>query len=496
MNERMAWSKILTRTTFPYLELSDSVAPGGVGQRTSPIHHPQQEAIVGHKPMNNKSEPTSMNTRTGLLASCALVFLMSACGTVPPKEDGPPAKNAAAGKSSSRKTAKSKSTASASAPAPAAPAPAPVTESKPVEKKSDAAEPDLPTRFAGHVTCPIPPEVPPGEELIIRCALKPGLGAHSVIVRYRVSGKEDYSTIDAIRSPKGWYVAKIKGNEVRGSSLQLYVEAYSPGNRVAGTSGTDDNPNVILIQGGVSGPSTDEDPLKKIQREQEAEHMQTIEGRRRPSPSLWLGFGIGTGEGWFPSRTAENEPAQAKGWASGGLFHLLPEIGYNLNPNLAFSLQGRWQFVKTETSGGGSADKPNSRALAVLGCVYLMTDSRTSDWQLFGTAAIGAGSAFRLYVAPHPSSGNDNFPNSGTVNGGPLVAGAGGGIIFHLTNFVALTGHVRSLAGFPKTAVIIEGGIGAQLALWPLSAYQSSKPSQTPQDLEPEPDYAPSEPVD
>lgn len=461
---------------------------------------------MGQNP-NIKSDPKSIATRTGLLVGCALVFLVSACGTARTKSASPSIQRAAAGtsgKASGRRpagAAKSTAAVPAPAPAPAAKPSKPVEAKKPAEPKKPAApaEPDLPTRFGGQVFCPIPSEVSPNEELIVRCAVKAGLGANSVIVRYRASGREDYSTIDAPRSPKGWYVAKIKGGEVQGASFQLYVEAYGQGNRVVGTSGSDDNPNVILIHGGSSsGPSADEDPLAKIQREQDAERMQIVEGRRRPSPSLWLGMGMGSGMGWYPSRTPERYTgAKATGWATGGLFHLLPEIGYNWTPNIAFSLQGRWQFVKTETQGGGTQSKPpHSQALAVLGSVYLMTDSRTSDWQFFGTAVVGGGTAFRLYVAPRRSYGTNDFPNSDTVNGGPVVAGAGGGLIYHLTNYVALTGHVRSLAGFPKTAVIIEGGIGAQLALWPFSAYQSKKGPVVPQDLEPEPEYAPSEPVD
>jgi hypothetical protein len=209
-------------------------------------------------------------------------------------------------------------------------------------------------------------------------------------------------------------------------------------------------------------------------------------------------MGIGSGEGWYPSRTPERyTSAKATGWATGGLFHLLPELGYNLTPNIALSVQARWQFVKNETQGNDQSRKPHTQALAVLGCAYFMTDSPTSDWQLFGMLAAGGGSAFRLYVAPKRSSDSrQDFANSDTVNGGPFVAGAGGGLVYHLTNFFALTGHVRSLAGIPKTAVVIEGGIGAQLAVWPFSAYESKKNPHAPQDLEPEPDYAPSEPVE
>lgn len=433
---------------------------------------------------------------TGLLAAFATVFLTSACATASPQaaaQTSPPAKKVTASKSTSRKVAAAAKAKSAAPPA--APAPVAAKPSKASSKPAASDEPNLPTKFADQIFCPVPPEIVPDEDLTIRCALKAGLGARSVILRYRVSGKEEYSTRDAIRSPKGWYVATIKGNEIRGGSLQFYVEAYAPDNRVAGMSGNDVEPNVILITGEFSGPSLDEDPLARIQREKEAEQMEIVEGRHRPSPSLWFGVGMGSGIGWYPKRKLERRPdGEATGWATGGLFHLLPELGYNLTPNIAVSLQGRLQFVKTETQGGGNEAKPYSKAYAVLACIYFMTASHTSSWQLFGTAAVGGGTAFRLYAAPVRSRDPSNdFPNSDTVNGGPLVAGAGGGVNYHLTNYLALTAHVRSLAGFPKSAVVIEGGIGAQLALWPFSAYQSKKRSQIPEDLEPEPEYTPPE---
>ena len=427
-----------------------------------------------------------LTVRRSLLAGCAVWLLAPGCATTS-------SETAARGPTKKAPSSRiGKSTPKSSDPA---------NHAKAAEatKPSAPPEPDLPSRLPQPLYCPMPPEVPPETELTIRCAARPKLGTRSVVVHYRVSGTESFTTADAIRSPKGWYALTIKGSQVKGSALQLFVEAYGAGNKVVASDGSDESPNIVLIQkrgssGGAEPPAVDEEPLARIEREQ-AEAAQSYAGHRRPAPNFWVAFGIGSGFGWYPTRAPEIYiNSRASGWATGGLLHLLPEVGYQWTEHLAFSAQFRYQFVQTSTQGGGQP--PHDRAYALLARAYLMSDSlfgRVSNLQLFGTATVGGGTAFRLYVAPHVTAGNDSFPNSDTVYGGPLVAGPGGGVLFHFTNYLAVAGELRALIGFPKAAAVLEAGLSVQLGVWtPGGSRAAAAPAAAPL-LEPEPEYNPPE---
>jgi len=142
------------------------------------------------------------------------------------------------------------------------------------EKAGAAARARFAIRLPHPLHCPIASEVPANTELTIRCAVKPVLATRSVVVSYRPSGTEHFSTTDATRSPKGWYVVTIKAGEVRGNSLQFYVQAYNGNNKMVASSGNDESPNIVLIRKASSGtgtgvedqPVADEDPLARIQK--------------------------------------------------------------------------------------------------------------------------------------------------------------------------------------------------------------------------------------
>ena len=358
----------------------------------------------------------------------------------------------------------------------------------------------MPSHLPQPLYCPTPSEVAPDTELTIRCAARPALGTPKVVFNYRPSGSESFSTADATRSPKGWYVIKIRAADVKGSSLQFFAQAYNANNRVTASNGTDESPNILLIRKGAVGtdqPGLDEDPLAHVQRERDAEVAAMNLRPRRPANRAWLGMGMGTGYGWFPSSSPESYGKQGSrvpsSFAFGGVLHLLPEIGYQWTDHIAFSLQGRYQFVHT-TSGSGclppTCRQPNSTAWAALGRVYLLSDGlfgRESHLQIFGTGSLGGGTAFRLYVAS-----SRNFKNSDTVHGGPFVGGLGGGLVYHFTDYLALAAELRALAGFWDVATVFEGGLSAQWAFW--SPGERAAPAAEPAlDLPPEPDYPPIE---
>ena len=451
-----------------------------------------------------------LTIRHHLLGGCALLLFAPACATssktakpepetAPAKKKGSAAKTATPASSSDDK---SKSKSRPSDAAKAAKGTAVVEAPKP---PPPPPEPEIPSKLPEPLYCPTPSEVQPGTDLTIRCAVKHGSATHRVVIHYRPSGTDRFLTADATRSHKGWYVVNIKGNEVRGSSLQFFAQAYNASDKMTAVNGSDESPNIVLIRKGGSGTAetggteqvvADEDPLARIQRERDAENAQNNEAHRRPAQNVWVAMGMGTGFGWYPTRIPElYTGARVKGWASGGVLHLLPEIGYQWTHHIAFSVQGRYQFVQTDLGAGcNGCPQPQDRAWAVLGRAYLFTDAifgSASNLQLFGTGTLGAGTAFRLYVAPSPSSNtNIDFRTSDTVRGGPLAAGLGGGLVYNLTNYLVLAAELRGLSGFPKEAIVIEAGLSAQLAVWTLGARHVAAVEAAPE-LAPEPEYTP-----
>jgi hypothetical protein len=457
----------------------------------------RKEAIVGLK----------LTVRHCLLASCAFLLLAPACGTsskstrrtsASAKKKAPAGQAAAAGSPS-----KSKPDVQSSGSGKAAKAVAAVEVKKPPSPPPPPPEPDLPTRFPHGLLCPTPSEVQTGTELVIRCAAKPALATKSVVLQYRPSGTDRFITIDALRSPKGWYVAKIPAAEVKGSSLQFFAQAYNANNKVTASNGDDESPNILLIRkatgtGNPDQPVLDDDPLARIHGELEAANAEKNEGRRRAAPSAWFGLGAGTGWGWFPTRVPEiYTGAKVTGWSFGGI-PFLPEFGYQWTDHIAFALQGRLQYLPGDLGAGCGTTCPALRewSWAVFERAYLFTDSlfgRASNLQLFGTANLGEGTAFRLYVDKKPSSNsNANFMTSDTVRGGPFVAGLGGGVTYNFTNYFALVAELRALFGFWDVAMIFEGALSAQVKIWSPGA-QRAAPAETELAPEPTPDYPPIE---
>jgi hypothetical protein len=459
-----------------------------------------------------------MTIRNCLLGCCAILLLAPACATS--SKTGKSGrtlgkKKAAAAKATTAESSsddKNKAKPPASAPAKASKAAAVAEKKKPPAPPPPPPpppEPEIPAKLPEPLYCPTPSEVQPGTDLTIRCAVKPALGARKVVLHYRPSGTEHFLTADATRSRRGWYVVNIKGSEVKGSSLQFFAQAYNANSKMTASNGTDESPNILLIRkvgsgaagaGGTDQPVADEDPLARIQRERDAESGLRSEGRRRPARNVWAAIGLGSGYGWFPTRTPDlYTGAKVTGAASGGILHLLPEIGYQWTDHIAFSLQGRYQFVHTESVGSTRASQAKSWALAVLGRVYLFSDrlfGSASNFQLFGTGNLGGGTAFRLYVAPHPNVTNpgspSDFPSSDSVHGGPLVAGVGGGVLYHLTNYFTLAAELRGLAGFWDVATVFEAGLSAQFNIWTLGVRRAAV-AEPETELAPEPEYTPPE---
>jgi hypothetical protein len=362
---------------------------------------------------------------------------------------------------------------------PPEPKPEPVVaKAAPPPPSADDEEPDLPASVPQSLYCPTPDEAPPASEIALRCVPRPGVSFGRMVLYYRSAGSETFTEVPMVRSHKGWYSGLVPASAVVGKSLQYYVEAQTPGKKVATTNGQYDSPNLMSIREGAArvghgtlaaahfkkdSPVTaekEDDPLLETEREREREVALTTDHRRRPG-KLYLGAGIGSGYGWHQRRVLEfrTEQAVAAGFSGGGLLQLTPELGYQYDERYAFALQSRHQFIPEEGSGDTKAGHPKGSAWAVLAHAYRFFG--TGNGQVFVTGTLGGGQGFRLVVPPHPDQG---VTRNDTVRGGPIILGPGLGYAYHFVQHFAWVTEVRLLAGLPDLATLAEFSTGGQLS--------------------------------
>ncbi len=335
-----------------------------------------------------------------------------------------------------------------------------------------------PRQLPDALTCQGPDEAPPENEVLLRCAVKAGIKVSKVSLHYRPAGSETFTEITMPRNKKGWYTGVLPASATEGKSLQYFVEGAGP-NKIS--SGTSESPNLILVREGArpAGPddplpdgseeededederpsSVNEDPLAAVAM-QRAIERDRVGAHRREAGQMFVALGLGTGFGWQPGGVLEfrKDREVAAGPLSGGLGHVLPEFGYQLNEDFALSLQGRVQFIPTQGSGDATVGTPAERAIAVL--VRAVYAFGSGNLRGFASVAAGAGEGFRLKVPPDPAV---RLVRSDTVKGGPLVGGVGLGFAYHFNRHVAWSTEARALVGAPTIAAIGEISSGLEL---------------------------------
>jgi hypothetical protein len=168
---------------------------------------------------------------------------------------------------------------------------------------------------------------------------------------------------------------------------------------------------------------------------------------------------VGSGLGWHGRRDldAQNEFYVPAGVAAAALVHLSPEVGYRVGARTAFSLQSRHQLIPLT---GGTADGRARTAHALFLRAHRMLYPFADHLELWGTAALGAGSAIRLYIPEHPAAG---LAASDTVAVGPLAFGPGVSLVYR-AGPLAIVGELRGMAAVWRVALLADVALGAVYA--------------------------------
>jgi len=379
------------------------------------------------------------------------------------------------------------------------------------KKFVDQEEPTPPARVPEAFYCPLPDEVPPKEDILIRCVTQKQPRKATATVFYREKGSEDFTPLPMTRSPKGWLMATVPGAAVTGGAFQYYLEAKVPGSKEPLTIGNADGPNLMPIVDGAATvnntmlamllegkdtstrPATpmaeDKAPLEEINRQYQIDEDLRKYHRRLPGSVI-----IALGGGAFAqtyhgamSLDSHDPTIQLQAGPSGATaLQLTGEIGYQFSDKFAMSLQARYQITPSHATGWtpeAGVNQPPTSALALFlrGQYALLT---LGNFQAFGSAVAGfspMGKTFLGYVAGNcdlslngtlvdgkqytcPDPANHKVGHSDTVSGGPGAVGVGLGMMYHLTRFLAIWVEGRGLLSFGPSMLLGEWNAGLAFA--------------------------------
>jgi hypothetical protein len=341
--------------------------------------------------------------------------------------------------------------------------------------EDESAEADLPVHVSA-LDCPTPDETQPERSVKLKCAIAPNLSVASVVLLYRRLGSEEFGEVEMKKTPKGWYEGRLPKEVVVGKSVYFYFEGRNEAGKPLVSNGRADSPNVILIREknaaeaeAEDAPDDARDVEENPLEEREGQGPRLYLGRvdrsrvgldtRYGNRKWWIGLHAGSGFGYAKGDGLETRPDLQKvpgfkpggGWA--GLGHLAPELGWQVTPDFALSLEGRLQWIPQ--------DAKYSRFVAhgaLSGLVRALFFTKQSRLRFYGSIMAGGGEGFRFVLYP-----DDMRPQyKDTVRGGPYLAGAGTGLYYEISPGVSFITELNGLAGFPIFSVVADLNIGLQ----------------------------------
>jgi hypothetical protein len=336
-------------------------------------------------------------------------------------------------------------------------------QATPTEPKSfpNLADPDLLAQIPAPLYCPLPFEIQPGKDQVVRCLTRRQQKKSTATFFYRTEGSasDDYVAMPMDRSAKGWLVGIIPGEVIHGRSISYYVEAQILGSQETLYFGRPDMPNTFIIKTesntAASGTSEARRPISRI-----GPQMPKCERCRQPG-AWWASLGGGTGTAYHGRDAVGTIPVRA-GFSPATLFQLEPEIGYQWTETFSLSLLGRYQYAPEDSSGEDSTQAENDvRTSAVAGFVRAqLAILSAGHLQVHTSGGVGFGNSFLAVVNKECSGTSCRLNHSDNLHGGPVGLTLGASATYHLSQYLGIFVDVKEIATLPKFMALTEINVG------------------------------------
>jgi hypothetical protein len=373
-----------------------------------------------------------------------------------------------AGKSDVKATAPDSDTASpadetppeeTATPSPAAPEPA--TPPRPAAAEPEAPAPAEPgVSSAGLDHEPIT-HARPGTAIPITVNVETGLKFEKIVLAYRPNGSTDYLGREMKQVDPGIYSAEIPNRATSGTLVAYYIEAQDKNGDPVAARGSAEKPLVIML----GEPRVAKKPSKGSDDDADSDDDDDDDDDENGA-RFFIGLQIGSGAGYATGNGDNDHNTQ---YSSGGIAiaqagHFAPEFGYWIRPDLMLSVQIRYQLV-TGTTEFIDANMHVHHAINYAFAAFAKATWALGHGRLKPVLSLALGGGQIRHVvknAMYSNCGADRQTDCvDTISGGPVLAGAGAGIMYSLTPRVALLAIANTQIGAPDFTVNIDANVGA-----------------------------------
>jgi hypothetical protein len=301
-------------------------------------------------------------------------------------------------------------------------------------------------------------ESPQGSTITIKASVDPGLGAKKVVLSFSADGADDFAEKEMKEDPpgSGSYSAEIPSSATQGGVVDYFIEALGDNDSPITSKGSQNKTLKIAMLGPNGKPLVPRPP----------------KGGKKPpekppdeGPSLFFGLGVGSGFGYTTGLgeiNATKNKVDPAGLELSRLMHFAPEVGYYVSPDLLLSVQLRLQLVTGATEyrseppnppgGCGSDNVCPAGTYAFAGFARATLFFGEGDFRTYVAGNLGGGTIRHVATfKSNPICGADRMTTCvDTVPAGPILVGAGAGIMYNVSPAFALTLGTNALVAFTK----------------------------------------------
>jgi hypothetical protein len=333
-----------------------------------------------------------------------------------------------------------------------------------------ASEPDLPARVPAPIYCPLPFEILPGRDLVVRCLTLKQQKRSTATFFYRPEGGSDAFLVRAMaRSPKGWLVVVVPGGEIQGRALSYYIQAQIPDGSLPLYIGHPEAPSTLLVaqKDAQEAGSTTKGSGPAPSREKTPAQPGRLPG------TLWIALGFGSGavyhrrepvdSGAFTPGTATLVHSES-GFSPASLFQLEPQMGLQVSERLSLSAMARYQYAPAESGSTRPAEKdvPTSAFAAFARLHFALANGVA--FQPYVSGGAGYGTSFLAVVGKRCGADACYLAHSDTLHGGSVGLNVGAGILYHVTDSFGVFAEFNEIATVPKFMALSELNLGLSVA--------------------------------